>query len=313
MSLSYVFFGTPGFCVQVLDNLKQAGRTPAGVVCQPDRKKGRGRKVVLPEVKKWAQANSIEVWQPENCKEGDFLCCFNDSKPDLGLVFAFGQLLPKPLLEIPRLGFINIHPSLLPKYRGAAPIQWTLLNGDQITGVSILKVTPKLDDGDIILQESTPIDPDENAIELGERLAVLGAKLVIQALDLLESGQASFKPQDNDKVVWAPALKKEDGQIDWQQSATVLHNRIRGLQPWPGAYTHLDDKVLKLHRAGIESEESSGQEPGSIIKAAGDDLLIACSKGILRLLEVQLEGKKRMDVRAFLLGRNVTPGTILGE
>jgi methionyl-tRNA formyltransferase len=306
MALSYIFFGTPEFCEPVLRTLKQADRTPLAVVCQPDRPKGRGRKLESPPVKRWAQECSVEVLQPDKCKDTGFLDHIRGLKPDLGLVFAFGQLLPKELLDIPTRGFINIHPSLLPKYRGAAPIQWTLINGDQETGVTILQVTPKLDDGDMLLQESTKVDPQENAVELGERLARLGADLAVRALDLLEKDQAEFTPQEESQVVWAPALTKEDGRLDWAQTTLALHNRIRGVQPWPGAATHLGSKTLKIHRAA--PAEAPRAEAGQVVKAEGEDLLVGTGDGQLRLLEVQLEGKKRMPVKDFLLGRPVQAG-----
>lgn len=308
MALSYIFFGTPEFCEPVLRSLKQAGRTPLAVVCQPDRPRGRGRKLESPPVKRWAQECSVEVLQPDRCKDTGFLDHIGALKPDLGLVFAFGQLLPKELLDIPARGFINIHPSLLPRYRGAAPIQWTLINGDEETGVTILQVTPKLDDGDMLLQERVRVDPEENAVELGERLARLGADLAVRALDQLDSGKAEFTPQDESQVVWAPALTKEDGRIDWSRKTLPLHNRIRGVQPWPGASTRLQDKTLKIHRAAPGPQESPGAGPGRVVKAEGDDLLIGTGDGLLRLLEVQLEGKKRMPVKDFLLGRPVQAG-----
>jgi len=306
MALSYIFFGTPEFCEPVLRSLKDAGRKPLAVVCQPDRPKGRGRKLESPPVKRWARECSVEVLQPGKCKDTGFLDHIRALKPDLGLVFAFGQLLPKELLEIPTRGFINIHPSLLPRYRGAAPIQWTLINGDQETGVTILQVTPKLDDGDMLLQERVKIDPLENAVELGERLARLGAGLAVRALDLLEKQQAEFTPQDEAQVVWAPALTKDDGRLDWTQPTLSLHNRIRGVQPWPGASTRLGNKNLKIHRAC--PAEARKAKAGEVVKAEGEDLLVGTGDGLLRLLEVQLEGKKRMPVKEFLLGRPVQAG-----
>jgi len=308
MALSYIFFGTPEFCQPVLHSLKQAGRTPLVVVCQPDRPRGRGRKLESPPVKRWALECSVEVLQPDRCKDGGFLDRIQALKPDLGLVFAFGQLLPKELLDIPARGFINIHPSLLPRYRGAAPIQWTLINGDEETGVTILKVTPKLDDGDMLLQERLAVDPRENAVELGERLARMGAGLAVRALDLLEAGQAEFTPQDESQVVWAPALTKDDGLIDWAQPTLALHNRIRGVQPWPGATTDLHGKSLKVHRAEPVALATAAATPGEVVKAEGEDLLVGTGDGLLRLLEVQLEGKKRMLVKDFLLGRPVQAG-----
>jgi methionyl-tRNA formyltransferase len=309
MALGYIFFGTPEFCEPVLRSLKQAGRPPSAVVCQPDRPRGRGRKLESPPVKRWAQECSVEVLQPVRCKDTGFLDHIRALNPDLGLVFAFGQLLPKELLEIPKRGFINIHPSLLPRYRGAAPIQWTLINGDEETGVTILKVTPKLDDGDMLLQERVAVDPQENAVELGERLAHLGADLAVRALDLLETGKAEFTPQDESQVVWAPALTKDDGLIDWSQPTLALHNRIRGVQPWPGATTRLGDKTLKIHRACPSSARRA--KAGEVVKAEGEDLLVGTGDGLLRLLEVQLEGKKRMPVKDFLLGRPVQAGDSL--
>ncbi len=311
MALDYIFFGTPGFCESVLNTLKAAGRPPQAVVCQPDRPRGRGRRLEPPPVKQWAQQCSVEVMQPDRCKDAGFLDHVRELKPDLGLVFAFGQLLPKALLDIPTKGFINIHPSLLPRYRGAAPIQWTLINGDAETGVTILKVTPRLDDGDMLLQEPVKVDPLESAVELGERLALLGAGLAARALDLLEKGRAEFTPQDESQVVWAPALTKEDGLLDWTQPTLSLHNRIRGVQPWPGASTLLHGRTLKIHRA--LPAEVRRANAGEVVKAEGEDLLVGTGDGLLRLIEVQLEGKKRMPVKDFLLGRPVRTGDLLGS
>jgi methionyl-tRNA formyltransferase len=308
MSLRYVFFGTPESCEPVLRALEAAGRVPLAVVCQPDRPRGRGRKMESPPVKRWAEKCCVEVLQPDRCKDAVFLDCIRELKPDLGLVFAFGQLLPQALLDVPAQGFINIHPSLLPRYRGAAPIQWALIRGDEETGVTILKVTPKLDDGDILLQEPLKVDPDENAVELGERLAHLGAGLAVRALDLLEEGRAEFTPQDEARVVWAPALAKEDGRIDWTRPTQSLHNRIRGVQPWPGASTRLHDKILKIHRASAGPEKVPEGRPGQVVVAEGEDLLVRTGDGSLRLLEVQIEGKKRMPVKEFLPGRAVRTG-----
>jgi methionyl-tRNA formyltransferase len=261
-----------------------------------------------PPTKRWAKQCSVEVLQPDKCKDSGFLNRIRELKPDLGLVFAFGQLLPRELLEIPARGFINIHPSLLPQYRGAAPIQWALIGGDAETGVTILKVTPKLDDGDVLLQESTQVDPRENAVELGERLTHLGAGLAVRAFDLLENGQAEFTPQDEARVIWAPALTKAAGRVDWTQTTLSLHNRIRGVQPWPGASTRLHDKTLKIHRASPGPGEVPQAEAGRVVKAEGEDFLVRTGDSSLRLIEVQLEGKKRMPVKDFLLGRPVRVG-----
>jgi methionyl-tRNA formyltransferase len=313
MAIPYVFFGTPGFCIDTLDVLVSSGHVPAAIVCQPDRPKGRGRKVEPPPVKEWARTRSIQVIQPNQCKHEDFLGCLEEIEPQLGLVFAFGQLLPKELLDIPKYGFINIHPSLLPRYRGAAPLQWALINGDKETGVTILTVTPRFDAGDIVLQEKVAIDPLENAVELGERLAQLGGKLVVQVLERIAAGNFTAVPQDEDQVIWAPALTKADGKLDWTQSAAVIHNRIRGVQPWPGAFTRLAEKTLKIHKAHpAVAVNSSSSRPGQVVEAAGASLLVATGDGCLALDEVQLEGKKRMEAKAFLLGRAIQAGDILG-
>ncbi len=235
---------------------------------------------------------------------------FRELRPDLGLVFAFGQLLPESLLSIPRLGFINIHPSLLPRYRGAAPIQWAIINGDRETGVSIVDVTPRLDDGDIILQQKTIISPDETAIELGERLAELGAELSIAALDLLDKGKLATRPQAESEVLWAPALRKQDGRIDWNRPAGKIHDLVRGVQPWPGAQTSLRGRALKLHRTSLESLGCSAG-PGEVQQAFGADLLVGTGDGLLRLEELQLDGKKRLSAKAFISGRQIKAGDML--
>ncbi len=214
------------------------------------------------------------------------------------------------------LGFINIHPSLLPRYRGAAPVQWALINGDKETGVSISKVTPRLDDGDIILQKIIKIGENENAIELGQRLSEIGGELAVQAIKMLQRGKSDFEVQDRDKIVWAKALRKEDGKLDWNLPPKQLHDRIRGVQPWPGAFTYLGGKVFKIHRAAIDTtgnKYSSGTKPGQVVQAGGGNLVVATNAGFLNLLEVQLEGKRRMNVKIFLAGQKLTKLTVLGE
>ena len=313
MTLSYVFFGTPECSVSVLDLLIASGHPPLALVAQPDRPKGRGCLMCCPPTKDWANEHRVRVLQPDKCKDEEFLQAISALKPDLGVVFAYGKLLPRSLLAIPRLGFINIHPSLLPRYRGAAPIQWALINGDPETGVSILKVTPRFDDGDILLQESTAITLEENAEQLSSRLAALGARLTLRVLEKMEGGDFCALPQNEDSVIWAPELTKEDGDLDWTQTALALHNRIRGLYPWPGAYTHLDGKVLKIHRARPLDTPSPhpAARPGQVVRADKDDLWVQTGQGLLALLGLQLEGRKRLDAREFLLGRVVGEDDIL--
>jgi methionyl-tRNA formyltransferase len=319
MPISSVFFGTPDFALPILDALLHAGRTPLAVVCQPDRPSGRGLERKSPPAKYWAKARGVPVFQPEKLKNSDFLEQMRRYNPDIALVAAFGQLVPKSFLELPRFGFINVHPSLLPRYRGAAPIQWTLINGDALTGVTILQVTPRLDDGDILLQESQPLLPETTAQELHDRLAQLGGRLSVQALELYERGQIAPRPQDGSQVVWARALQKEDGCIDWSASTLAIHNRIRGVQPWPGAFTYFNGKLFKIHRAAPEtitpslaSAAGSDVSPGTVF-VDGEHLLVRTGDGWLRLLEVQLEGKKRMEAKSFLVGRTVRMGDNFNE
>ncbi len=313
MRISYVFFGTPEFARPVLDEIERAGRLPLAVVCQPDRPSGRGRKRKSPPVKVWARERSIEVLQPEKQKDPRYLERLGDLAPDLCLVAAFGQILPKRVLDVPRLGFINVHPSLVPRYRGAAPIQWTLINGDEKTGVTILEVTPRLDDGDVLAQRIVDVDPDETAARLQDRLGELGGELAVQVIQCLETGPVEGAVQDESQVVWAPALTKADGRIDWNRPARSIHDRIRGVQPWPGAVTSLRGRAFKIHLAAVtDALAPAGAGPGQVIEAEGDRLLVQTGDGVLRLLEVQAEGKKRMDARAFLPGRQVAAGDVLG-
>jgi methionyl-tRNA formyltransferase len=314
MPISHVFFGTPEFALPILDALERAGRMPLAVVCQPDRPKGRGLAHTPPPVKQWAKARTLPVFQPEKLKDPDFLEHLRRANPDIALVAAFGQLIPQSVLEQPRFGFINVHPSLLPRYRGAAPIQWTLINGDAVTGVTILQVTPRLDDGDIIVQESQSLSSETIAQELHDRLAHLGGRLAVQALELYERGHITPQPQDHSHVVWARALQKEDGRIDWGASTMSIHNLVRGVQPWPGAFTQLNGKLFKIHRAAPAAlipvgVAGAGSEPSSgTVWVDGERLLVRTSDGWLQLLEVQLEGKKRMDAKTFIVGRTIRNG-----
>ena len=309
-----VFFGTPEFAVPILDALEDAGRMPLAVVCQPDRPSGRGRKLKPPAVKLWALERGIEVLQPEKQKEPEFLERLESLEMDLGLVAAFGQLIPKRVLALPPKGFINVHPSLIPKYRGAAPMQWTLIRGDAQTGVSILAVTPRLDDGDVLLQESVAVPQDMGMEALHDLLAVLGGRLLVEVVETMEQGPIQGQPQDAQQVIWAPALTKEDGRLDWSRPALELHNRIRGVQPWPGAWSHLQGRLLKIHAARVaEGDAEESAEAGSVVEAEGERIRVACGEGSLLLTEMQLEGKKRLDTRSFLAGRSIKSGDRLGS
>jgi methionyl-tRNA formyltransferase len=315
MPLRSIFFGTPAFALPILDALERAGRAPCAVVCQPDRPAGRGRRLVAPPVKAWALERGLEVLQPVRQREPAYQARLAELAPEVGLVAAFGQLLPPAVLELPPRGCLNVHPSLVPRFRGAAPVQWTLLHGDEHTGVCILRMTPRLDDGEVLLRAHIPISLEDTAETLGARLAELGGGLLVEALERLEAGPLRGEPQDETAVLWAPALTKEQGWLDWGRPALALHNQIRGSQPWPGAFTRTPrGALLKVQRAAPGTEVAPGGAlPGQILEAAGDVLLVRCGQGALRLLELQLEGKKALPARAFLAGRPLAAGEVLGQ
>lgn len=311
--LSFVFYGTPEFAATVLDQLELAGRMPVAIICQPDRPKGRGRKLIPAASKLWAEDRGIQVLQPSRQKDPAYLERFEAMGADLAVVAAYGQLLSKTVLNIPRMGFINVHPSLVPRYRGAAPIQWTLINGDEHAGTTILKVTPRLDEGDLLSSEKIRVGLDDTADELRRRLGALGGRLVAQVMERFALGQTDGQPQDDSQVVLAPALTKADAHIDWAQPALEIHNRIRGVQPWPGAVTSLRGRRFKLHLATLDRAAApAGSAAGQVFVAAGDRILVQTGLGALRLLEVQADGKRRMDARAFLAGRQIEAGEMLG-
>lgn len=309
--LRYVFYGTPEFALAVLGELERVGRLPAAVVCQPDRPKGRGRKREAPPVKVWAHDRGLPVIQPAKQRDPDYLQRLSDLAPDLALVAAFGQILTKRVLSIPRLGFINVHPSLVPRYRGSAPLQWTLINGDAQAGVSILKVVPEVDAGEVLAAEQVEVDPDEDAVQLGARLGALGGRLALEVMDRAARGDLAGRPQDDGQVVMARQLTKADGRLDWTLPARQLHNRVRGVQPWPGAHSLLAGKPFKIHRTAVAEAQPNGEppaQPGQVVEASGDRLVLKTGQGFLRLLEVQMAGKKRMDARSFLAGRQLAVG-----
>ena len=285
----------------------------AGVVVQPDRPGGRGKKLLPCRVKCVAAELGIEPMESAAVSSEKMVECIAGLKPDVVVVADFGQILKEPLLAVPRWGTLNVHPSLLPKYRGASPIQWTLANGDAETGVCVLFVTPALDAGDILECYRTPVLPDETAPELEARLAEKGAELLLKALESLRLGTAHPVPQDPAGVVVVQKLKKEEGRIDWAASAGTIVNRWRGFTPWPGLYTTVPDgSLLKVHRVRAE-EASTGAEPGTVLSCDGEGPLVACGGGgAVRLLEVQPAGRNRMDGAAYCRGRALREGDRLG-
>ena len=300
-----LFMGTPDFAVPSLRALVEAGHDVCGVFTQPDKPKNRGMKLQASPVKEFALEHEIPVFQPVKMRDGTALEIIRDLNPELIVVAAYGRILPNDILEYPEKGCINVHSSLLPAYRGSAPSNWAILNGDHESGVTIMHMVEELDAGDIILQDTTPIDPDETAVELYSRLAEMGAGLLIRAVDQIKDGTAVRTEQDAAKVTFAPMLSRELSNMDWNRPAGELHDQVRGLIPWPMAVTELDGVRCKVWRSKV-CDETTGKNAGTIIQADKKGLKVACGNGtVLQLLEIQPDGKKRMEATAFLLGHPI--------
>ena len=291
--------GTPDFAVPTLRALLGSTHEVVGAFSQPDRPKGRGYKLVPPPVKELALSHGVPVYQPVKMRDGTALEILKKLKPDVIVVAAYGRILPKEILELPAYGCINVHASLLPRYRGAGPVQWSVINGEKITGVTTMFMGEGLDSGDILEQTQIAIGSEETAGELMDRLADLGAQLLLHTLTLLESGKAVRTEQDEALATYAPMLQKSDGELDFSQPAQKLHDRIRGVSPWPSAYSYLDGKRKKVHKSARLPDLSG--ESGVIQE--GKRLIVGCGEGSLELLEVQPEGGKRMSGQDFLRGR----------
>lgn len=302
--------GTPDFACPTLQKLIDQGENLVAVVTQPDRPRGRGQHMMPPPVKELADLNDIPVLQPPKVREPGFVEIIRELKPDLIVVVAFGQILPKSLLDIPPHGCINVHASLLPRYRGAAPLNWCIINGETETGVTTMLMDPGLDTGPMLLAQSTPIDENEDIGSLHDRMAEMGANLLIETLNRLEAGSVQPRQQMSDDTCYAAMLKKEDGIIDWRRDARAIHNQIRGMSIWPGAYTFINGHVLKIFRSRLGNGAGL---PGTILKASKGELEVACLSGSLFILELQLAGKKRLDAGSFLAGFPIAAGSLLGQ
>lgn len=302
--MKILFMGTPDFAVASLKRLVEDGHEICGVFTQPDKPKNRGHKLLPPPVKEYALSHNIPVYQPVKMRDGTALSLVRELNPELIVVAAYGRILPEDILNVPRLGSINVHSSILPKYRGAAPINWAILNGDDVTGVSIMYMAKELDAGDVILCMETPIDPNEDAQALTVRLAELGADALHEAIERISGGTAVRIPQDGEKVTYAPMLAREMSEIDWSRSAQQIHNQVRGLIPWPCAKTNLLGKIVKIFRTEIGSPTSV--EPGAILDWGRDGIEIACGDGMSIIIkEVQPDGGKRMSAAAYLAGNPI--------
>jgi len=304
--------GTPDFSVAAVEFLHEHGYAVGAVVTQPDRPKGRGRKVIFSPVKHAAISFGYEVLQPESIRADGFEARMKQIEPDFFVVAAFGQVLPKQLLSIPKFGSINIHASLLPKYRGAAPIQWAVINGEKQTGITTMLMDEGLDTGDILLTESTDITPEDTAGSLHDRLSEIGADILIRTLKGFERSTIHPIPQDHSEASYAPMLKKKDGLINWEYPADTIETFIRGMNPWPCAFTVYRNRRIKVYRAEI-AEMESHHPPGTVIKGFADELRVATGEKALSILELQGEAGKRLPVSEFLRGHNIPVGTMLGE
>ncbi|WP_405345833.1 methionyl-tRNA formyltransferase [Ruminococcus sp.] len=306
--MKLIFMGTPDFAVPCLERLIKAGHEIAAVFSQPD--KPRGRKMILtpPEVKVCALKHGLTVYQPKSLRNDEAMELIKEIAPNCIVVAAYGKILPKAMLELPKYGCINVHGSLLPKYRGSAPIQWSVINGEKETGVTIMQMAEGVDTGDMLYQKAIPIGIDDTAESMFEKLSDLGGEMIVEALDLLEEGKLTPIKQDETLATHAPMLNKEIAVIDWNKSALEVHNLVRGLYSWPIAQTTLHGKKLKIYRTAVG--KGSG-EAGTVISTS--PLTIACGEGAVVIEELQLEGKKRMDAKAFLIGHPLQIKEKIGE
>lgn len=306
--LKIIYMGTPLFAVPCLERLVSDGHHVVAVVTQPDRPKGRGNKLAFSPVKEAALAHQLSVFQPESIKDPLFFQQVVDLAPDLIVVVAFGQFLPKVLLQLPPLGCINVHASLLPKYRGAAPIHWALINGETRTGVTTMYMDQGMDTGDMILKAETLIGDHETTGDLHDRLSLLGTELLSETVALAAVSAAPRQSQDHQQASYASLLNRDHEKIDWNKSAEQIHNTIRGLNPWPGAYALLDDKPVKLWRSTVAETNSAGIQPGQVIAVSDDEVIVQCGTGAIALMAVQPASKRQMSAGEFARGYTVTAG-----
>ncbi|MBO6154215.1 MAG: methionyl-tRNA formyltransferase [Lachnospiraceae bacterium] len=322
--MKVVFMGTPDFAVSTLEAIYEAGHEIVLVVTQPDKPRGRGKEMQFPDVKVWALEHDLPVYQPVKIKEEEAIEYLRGYEADVFVVAAFGQILPKAILDMPPLGCVNVHASLLPKYRGAAPIQWAVINGDKVSGVTTMQMGVGLDDGDMLLKEEVELAEDETGGSLFDRLAIVGGKLCVETIEGLKAGTVKAVPQNEDEATHVGMIKKSMGEMDFEKSAEELERLIRGLNPWPSAFTRLNGKTLKVWKAAVSSYEDMANEtgisvsdieesnPGEVIWTGKDSIAVKCNGDILLMQEVQLEGKKRMTVADYLRGHGIEQHTVLG-
>jgi methionyl-tRNA formyltransferase len=302
-----VFMGTPTFAVPSLEALLQSEDTVVGVVTQPDKPKGRGRMLATSPIKQLAEKAGVPILQPLKMKDPAFLDALRAWQPDLIAVTAFGRILPQVILDLPPKGCVNVHGSLLPKYRGAGPIQWAIINGEDETGITTMLMDAGMDTGAMLLQERVPTDPEDTAGSLSEKLAKVGGLLLVETIRRLKAGTLTPRQQDDSEATMAPLLEKEIGQIDWKSAATEIANRVRGLSPWPGAFTYVDQERWTIWKAKALADSSTA-EPGTAVAVTKEAIYIATGRGLLAITELQPANSRRMTVQQYLAGHRLRPG-----
>jgi methionyl-tRNA formyltransferase len=309
-SLRIAFFGTPEFAVPTLQALRASRHPVVAVVTQPDRPRGRGQQSRAPVVKELAEQYGLPLLQPAHLRDEDFLEAFRGIGVDLGVVAAYGKILTAEILAIPPRGMINVHASLLPKYRGAAPVHRAVMAGETLTGITIMRIVRALDAGPLLSTVSRPIGPDETSVDVERDLAVMGGEALVRAVDAIAADTARETPQNEALATYARRLEKSDGVVDWYQPARLIHNQIRGLHPWPHAFADLDGRRTILLRSQVETEQPVGRqiEPGTVVEAEGERLGVQTGTGVLRLLRLQVEGRRPVSAREFIAGRRVAEG-----
>ena len=309
--MKIVFMGTPEFAVPCLQKIIDEGHEVLAVVTQPDKPKGRGKKLAMPPVKELALKYNIDVYQPVKAREDSFVEKLKEINPELIVVVAFGQILPKSILDIPKFGCVNVHASLLPKYRGAAPLNWVIINGEEKTGVTTMYMDVGLDTGDMILKSEIPLDDEITAGELHDKMMVQGAEVLKDTIDLISKGEAPREKQNDEETCYSPIMDKSLGNIDWSKSATDIHNLIRGVNPWPSAYTTYDKQTMKIWKTKV-LDKLSEKTPGTILSVDKNGIEVSTGDKVLQISEIQMSGKKRMIVSEYIKGNDISPGIVLG-
>ncbi|MFR3568478.1 MAG: methionyl-tRNA formyltransferase [Paraclostridium sordellii] len=309
--MKIVFMGTPEFAVPCLQKIIDEGHEVLAVVTQPDKPKGRGKKLAMPPVKELALKYNIDVYQPVKAREDSFVEKLKEINPELIVVVAFGQILPKSILDIPRFGCVNVHASLLPKYRGAAPLNWVIINGEEKTGVTTMYMDVGLDTGDMILKSEIPLDDEITAGELHDKMMVQGAEVLKDTIDLISKGEAPREKQNDEETCYSPIMDKSLGNIDWSKSATDIHNLIRGVNPWPSAYTTYDKQTMKIWKTKV-LDKLSEKTPGTILSVDKNGIEVSTGDKVLQISEIQMSGKKRMIVSEYIKGNDISTGIVLG-